>query len=266
MVRILLFVTALATMAGAAAAFERPVITLHSPRSLEADGMPVRYSSRANVTVMGEIKPPVGDSVNVRVFHVLPDGTVRRLAGATTPVRDGKFNMSIDSPEGGWKEGQLRTEVVLGGLDQVKTSVDVTVLPHDGPVAVGGFRPPEDSGLILDFAKCRGTVSVPANKVFYLRGTFECEGVESKHQGPNVWGSVVREPDGGKGKITYQSSTSLSLREKEGKPLFGYELQIHALKPGIYGLRITPHLGMWLTELDREKPDFMLDVREPKTE
>ena len=28
------------------------------------------------------------------------------------------------------------------------------------------------------------------------------------------------------------------------------------------GVRVTTHVGMWMAELDREKPDFLLDVSE----
>jgi hypothetical protein len=249
-------------------AFERPVISLGSPHGLDEEGMPVRYASTSNMSVMGEIKPPVGDSVAVRVYHVFGDGQLRRLAGATSQVRDGKFMLEIDSPEGGWKEGRLRIEVSLSGLPQVKSSVDVTVVRRavadaDAP---GGFRPPGDSEIVLDYVKSRGTTArVPANKMFYIRGEFECEGIESKFEGPKVTGSLDKEPIDGKGKVTYQSSSSLSIRMAENKPRFGYEIQILAPnKPGVFGVRVTPHVGMWLGELEREKPDFFIEVTEPE--
>lgn len=266
MVRVLSFALTSCFFAGVAAAFERPVIAIQSPHGLDADGMAVRYSSTSNVSVIGEIKPPVGDSVTVRIYHVFEDGKLRRMAGASTPVRDGKFMMSIDSSAGGWTAGRMRVEVSLDNLPQVKSSVDLTIVPHLPEGIPGGYRPPEDSGILLDLAKSRGTtVRVPTNKLFYVSGKFECEGVESKFDGPRVWGSLVKEPIDGKGKVTYQASTSLSIREAENKPVFTYEVQfLSPAKPGVFGIRITPHVGMWLAEVDREKPDFMLEVSEPE--
>lgn len=244
-----------------APAFERPVLVLGSPSSLHEDGTPYQYARGANMLVTGNVKPAVGEGVHVRIYHVFVDGSVRLLTGANTPLRDGQFNIDFDAPGAGWEPGRLRVEVSLTGMRQVKSSADLTVVTL-GRGDLGGTRLPEDSGIVLDLEKCRGTaVRISPSNLFLIRGEFEREGIESELEGPYVGASLAQDPVGDKKGIQYGSFGSVSLRKTEGKPTFEYELLLLSpRRPGVYSVRVKPQFIRGVAEM----PDFMLDVSEPK--
>lgn len=260
MVRVLSFALAYCSFAfGIAGAFERPIVFLGSPASLQEDGTPSQYARSTNMLVSGSVKPVVGEAIRVRIYHVYGDGSVRLLMGASTPIRDGQFVINFDAPGDGWEPGRLRVEVSLMGMPQVKSAAEVIVVAR-GRREGGGIRLPEDSGIALDLEKSRGTtIPIVPHKLFLIRGQFEREGIESKLEGPPVGVSLALEPVGDKKGIQYGSFGSVSLRKTEGKPTFEYEVQVLApRRPGIYSVRVRPHFVKGLPE----KPNFMLDVAE----
>ena len=262
MVRILSFTLAIwCFVVGVVAAFERPVISIHHPQALHDGVLPEKYANSANVSVEGTIKPPIGKSVTVRIYQVLDDGSLIRQIGVNTPVHDGKFDVNIDPPSSGWLAGQMRVEVALGAMPQVKSSVDLTVVPPAIVPKAANFHPRADSGIVLDLETSRGTtVPIAPNQLFLIRGQFEREGIESKLEGPHVGANLALEPVGDKKGIQYGSFGSVSLRKIDGKPSFEYEVQLLAPRqPGVYSVRVKPQFIKGVPAM----PDFMLDVTQP---
>ena len=260
MVRILSFTLAIwCFVVGVVAAFERPVISIHHPQALHDGVLPEKYANSANVSVEGTIKPPIGKSVTVRIYQVLDDGSLIRQIGVNTPVHDGKFDVNIDPPSSGWLAGQMRVEVTLNAIPQVKSTVDLTVVLPEIKRKPVSFQPPGDSGIVLDLERSRGTtVHIAPNQLFLIRGQFEREGIESKLEGPHVGANLALEPVGDKKGIQYGSFGSVSLRKIDGKPSFEYEVQLLAPRqPGVYSVRVKPQFVKGVAEM----PDFMLDVR-----
>jgi hypothetical protein len=247
-------------------AFERPVISIQYPIALTPAGLPEKYGSLSDLQVMGTIMPPMEVQVRVRIFHILDDGKLERMAGVIAPSRDGRIEIHLDAPPDGWKIGQMRVEVALDLMPHVKSSVDITIAPQEIGIRGAVIPPPTDSGVVLDLEKCRGTIArIPANKLFLFRGQFKCEGIDSEFEGPQVIVSLQKEPIDGKGKASYHSGTTLSLREGKKLPTFGYEMQIRSpSKPMVLGVRATPMIGKWTDELNREQPDFFIEVTEPE--
>src|SRR4051812_29736893 len=92
--------------------------------------------------------------VEVRLYHVQPDGKELLEAGASTPLLEGGgFCTTIVPGAGGWRPGNIRVEASLRRLRQVKASHLETVDKPDAPLVEAAAPPARSSGRVLDMAK-----------------------------------------------------------------------------------------------------------------
>jgi|GEM_PF-4318884 hypothetical protein len=249
----------LSTATGVGLGFDRPKIILSSPHGTDKFGNAEIQGDGFNMLVKGEVQPAVGKEVTVSIYTVKNDGSLVQVISATTPVRKGDFAISFNPPTKGWTIGQLRVEVVLEDMKQVKASVDLTIAPLDFPPRADK-KALKESGVSVDLEKVRGTtIQVPAGTLFYVRGRFQLEGVEDKREGPAIFSEIfIDQPRAKNPRPTFYSGSSLSLREAEDKPLFEYEAQLQApMSPRIYRVRIA-------SKAAKAGGEFLLEATAPK--
>jgi hypothetical protein len=228
---------------------------------LDAPLLNDEYANSSSISVVGQLSVPLSTNVYVRIYHVLDDGGLVPLGGASFGVdRNGQFGTTIFPASPGWRVGRARIEVQLGGLSQVRAERDIEISP--APNARGEWitRPTPSSGIKID--RDRGGLqsrTVPAGQRFLVRGTFPLRKQPGAVQGPPVLAEIQRVSEKGR-RVNVQANRALSLPKDDD--CHWYEIELTAPnEPGTYFLELRPILAEGAEQIEVEA--ITLVVAEP---
>jgi|GEM_PF-6281018 hypothetical protein len=210
-----------------------------------------KYASASNVAIIGEFTPVFTTNIQVRVFHVLPNGLVIPQAGCSfTPRENGKFGVTIEPPPSGWIPGRTRAVVSLENLRQVKRELDFEAAGEAVAAPVGrAVLQPAASGLVVRLPLEEFEVYDLAPRTTYLvEGSFRPKlEYKGRVEGPLLFAEcMLIRPDGS--RLTCDSVSGPSFVQPDGS--CWYQLQMLAPeKLGAY------HVKLKTVALDAAKAD-----------
>jgi len=205
----------------------------------------------SNVSIVGEFSPAFNTNIQVRLYHVLPNGLVIPQAGCSfSPRENGKFTATIDAPPGNWIPGRTRAVVSLTNLPQVNQELEFEAVGKAvaAPVA-RAILPPVASGLVVNLPLDEVEIFDLGPRMTYLvEGSFQPKlDYKGRAECPLLFGECdfIR-PDGS--RVTFDSVAGPSFVQADGS--CWYQLQMQAPeRPGVY------HVKLKTVAPDAAKPD-----------
>lgn len=208
---------------GPAAEPIRPTIQLEA-------ASPDNYLPAANMIIRGRVVNLVETDVEVRTYHVLPDGGLVPLGGVDLPLNaEGTFQASLEPASPGWRPGTLRIVAAIGAMRHIRASHDVTVVEPDVPPKEWVVREPVSSGVTVDLDRRPTEVEVPPGQTFLVRGS-------TKLEPPPIFIMELIRTDHPRGEVIHDSAVVKYLMRGDGRRWF--EVQFRAPeKDGSFELR-----------------------------
>jgi hypothetical protein len=187
---------------------------------------------------MGQFAPAFDTQIEVRLYHVLPNGRLVRQAGCQfAPGRNGNYGIMIEPPAGGWIPGPMRAVVALSDLKQVSDTADFEAVGEPVAVPWAGAAPSQASKLVvqLPLAEVKA-FDLPPGVTYLVEGHLRPKVRPEGVTGPRVFCETILIREDAT-RVTADNAVGPSFVQHDGT--CWYQIQLKSPpKPGLHHVKL----------------------------